>query len=148
MAIWERYEDAARDAIGKVKEYLNLQKLESEKKKYQGDINSWEIEISGYQEGDGRLAVFECRRRGRNIQKGEMGAFEHEIRDLGAKGYIVSEKGLSKGAKKIAEHHEIVHIPFNWDPGTEDYVLKILNQIFAKVTMSAIASVSVKGTVT
>ena len=134
MATWERYEDAARAVIAKFKEYLGLERVEAAKKEYQGAVESWNIEVAGYREGDNRLVVFECRRRKRNVEKGEMGAFEHVIRDLGAQGYVVSQENLSKGARRIAEYHGIIHIPFRWDEKTGDYFLKVLNDVFIQIT--------------
>jgi Restriction endonuclease len=133
MKTWERYEDAARELIHRFKGHLDLQSVEDTKKKYQGKVEGWEIEVAGYSEGDGKLVVFECRHRGRNVGKSEMAAFAYTVQDLGAKkGYIVSQKGLSKGARSIATFHDIRHIPFSWEESTGDYLMRILDTAFVQ----------------
>ena len=57
--------------------------------------------------------LFECRRKSRNLEPKDAGEFAYRIETTGAKqGYLVTtlDKGLSEGAKTIAEFERIGHI--------------------------------------
>ena len=134
MRVWERYEDAAREAVRRIAADLGLDHVVDEKKEYDGKSTSWELDVTAYAKGTGELVVFECRKRGRNVEKGEMASFAYTIKDLNAKGFIVSQKKLGKGASEIAAHEGIQHVQFTWNAETGDHVLKWLSQIYASVS--------------
>jgi hypothetical protein len=134
METWEQYEDAARDAIRKIANDIGLDRVVDQKKGYDGESTWWELDVTGYAKGTGQLVVFECRRRSRNVEKGEMASFAYTVNDLKAKGFIVSQKQLGKGAKEIAQHEGIGHMQFKWDAETGDHVLRWLHNIYAAVS--------------
>lgn len=131
MEPWERYEDAAREAIRMIAKDLGIDRVVDEKKEYNGECTPWELDVTAFAKGTEQLIVFECRKRGRKVEKGEMAAFAFTVSDLGAKGYIVSQRGLGKGAKQIAEKKGIDHMQFTWNEETGDLVLKWLNNVYA-----------------
>src|SRR5262245_60979707 len=101
MQLWERYEDAVREAIRKRAGKLGLDRVGDVTKGHDGAAAWWELDVTAYEKGSGQVVVFECRKRGRNVEKGEMASFAYTLNDLGAKGFIVSQKELGKGAREI-----------------------------------------------
>lgn len=128
-AAWERYEDAGREVMRLLAKDIGVEEVVDKKQEFQGTACPWEIEVAGYK-SDGTLVVFECRKRGRNVEKGEMGSFAYVIEDLEAEGYVVCQKKFSKGAKKIADHHKIEHINLQFDQETGQKVIEFLGRCF------------------
>ena len=108
-------------------------------KEYPGTVIPWEIEVAGYKR-DGTLVVFECRKRGRNVEKDEMASFAYTIEDLGAEKYVIFQKKFSKGAQKIADHHKINHIQLQLDEKTEQMLIGFLGRCFATVTVKTFST--------
>lgn len=129
MQAWEQYEDAGREVMRLLAKDIGVEEVVEKKQDFQGTVTPWEIDVAGYK-GDGTLVVFECRKRGRNVEKAEMGAFAYAIEDLGAKGYVVCQKTFSKGAQRIADHQEIEHIKLQWDKDTGQKVIEFLGRCF------------------
>jgi hypothetical protein len=131
---WENYEDAARDVLGRIKDDLGLDRMYPAKDSFQGEATKWELDVTAFAKGSDQLVVFECRKRGRNVEKAEMGSFAYTLKDLKAKGFVVSQKQLGKGAQEIARHEGIGHMQFNWDEETGDSVLRWLRTVIATVS--------------
>src|SRR5262245_25617625 len=134
MKNWERYEDAVREVLARIADEIGLESVVKEKKEYDGDATSWELDVTAFEKGTGDLVVFECKKRGRNVEKGEMGKFAFTLIDLGAKGFLVSEKRLSKGAQEIADHKGIGHMQFKCNLETGDSVLRWLNTVYSNLS--------------
>jgi hypothetical protein len=131
---WEKYEDAARAVIEQIKVDLGLDRVFPAKAKFQGKVTKWEIDVTAFAKGTDQLVVFECRHRGRNVEKAQMGAVAYTVHDLGAKGFVISKKELSKGAKEVARAEGIGHMQFLWDKDTGDSILRWLNKIYVSVS--------------
>ena len=130
MPSWERYEDAAREVVRLLAHEIELASVVSEKKEFERHVEDWEIDVAGYH-ASGKLVVFECRKRSRKVEKGHMAHFAYVVEDLGAKGFVVSQKGLSSGAKNIAKHHAIQHITLQWDQDTSQKLVEFMGRFFA-----------------
>lgn len=100
MKTGEPFENAVRRAISCIATDLDLEAVVNDKRIYDGAATSWELDVTAYAKGSGDLVVFECRDRGRNTEKAEMGAFAYTLRDLGATGFIVSKKNSEKEPQK------------------------------------------------
>jgi hypothetical protein len=135
---WRSYEDAVRAIIDRHKDLFSLEKVETSSKKIPGVSGyTWNIEVVGYTKQERNLVLFECRRRiTRNIEPEEAGGFAYRIENIGAeKGYFVTplQKGLSKGAKRIADYEKIGHIKISVDSTPEAYLMGYLNEIYLKI---------------
>jgi hypothetical protein len=132
--IWESYEDVAREVVRCLAHEIGLVKVVDTKAVFQGAVENWEIDVAAYQ-FDGKLVVFECRKRSRNVEKGDMAHFAYVVEDLGAKGFLVSPRGLAKGAQNIANHHAIDHMKLVWDEGSSQRIVDFLGRFFAIRTL-------------
>lgn len=130
MESWERYEDAAREVVRLLGHDIGLASVVPEKTEFEGQVEDWEIDVAGY-DVVGKLVVFECRKRSRPVEKGHMAHFAYVVEDLGAKGFVVSQKGLSSGAKNIANRHAIQHITLQWDQNTDQKLVEFIGRFFA-----------------
>jgi hypothetical protein len=129
MEKWLGYEDKFREIVSKNLDDFGLTSVVEAKQDFEGEITSWNIDVSGY---DGEnLVVYECRNRKRKPIKGDLGEFAFRLSDLDARGFIVSPKGLTAGAQEIASAKGIEHIPFSFDVNTGDFVLRIKTKILA-----------------
>jgi hypothetical protein len=130
MKSWERYEDAAREVVRLLAHDIGLATVVESKTSFRGEVEQWQIDVAGHNAG-GKLVVFECRKRSRKVEKGHMAHFAYVVEDLGAKGYVVSQKGLSKGAQNIAKHNAIEHITLEWNQETGEKVVEFFGRFFA-----------------
>jgi hypothetical protein len=129
MQAWERYEDA-REVVQLLANDIGLAAVVSEKREFEGEVEDWEIDVAGY-DVSGKLVVFECRKRSRKVEKGHVAHFAYVVKDLGAMGFVVSQKGLSSGAQNIADHHAIQHITLEWNQETGQKVIEFMGRFFA-----------------
>jgi hypothetical protein len=125
------YEDAIRNVIRVLKDELGLASVSDDNGDIAGTVEKWQIDVAAYQKGDQKLVVFECKDRGRNLEKSQAAAFAVTIEDLGAaKGYLVTQKMLSKGAKNVAAWKGIEHMRVEWDDSTNQAIIDFLGRTF------------------
>lgn len=127
---WESFEDAFRSIITDHKEFFGLDRVEpspATAKSVSGYV--YDIEVFAYAKGDGRAVLFECRRKSRNLEPKDAWEFAYRIETTGAvKGYFVTtlDKGLSEGAKTIADYEQIGHIQLSCNATPDEYVMRHL----------------------
>jgi hypothetical protein len=99
---------------------------------------SWEIDAKAVRHGGDAFLVVECRRHpDARLKKKDIAALAYVIADTGAAGgIVVTPLELQAGAKRVAEHANIIHVKLSANSTTADYLLKFLNQVFAGVTES------------
>lgn len=135
---WESFEDAFRSIITEHKAFFDLERVEPGPGKVKSESGYvYDIEVVAHAKGDGKTVLFECRRKAtRNLEPKDAGEFAFRIDTTGAgKGYFVTtlDKGLSAGAKTIADHAEIGHIQLSCDATPDEYVMKYLGNWFVGV---------------
>src|SRR3954453_13143763 len=131
------YEDAVRNVIRALKDELGLARVSEENGDIKGKVEKWQIDVAAFQKGDQKLVVFECKDRGRNLEKSQAAAFSVTIEDLGAaKGYLVTQKKLSRGAKKVADWKGIGHLQIVWDEKSDQAIISFLDRTFVTKGMT------------
>ena len=135
---WRCFEDAFRAILSQHKDFFGLASVDQQAGQLAGKSGyTWHIEVIAYAKDDGRMVLFECRRKNANLKPSEAGELAFRMEDTGAgRGYFVTtlERGLSEGAKKIADYREIGHIQLSADARPDQYVLRFLSQIFVGIT--------------
>ncbi len=145
---WERYEDAARALITQLQHELGLGKVDNKKGRYNGQRVKWQIDVAGYELNTQKLVLFECKLRSRKIHREQVTHFRCVIEDLGAEqGFIISDKGITKDAKKLADSYGIKVLPLFWNRDTGDYLFTILSRTFVKITVTFAMRVTATATV-
>ena len=133
---WKSFEDVFREILGRHKEFFGLEDVEPGPAKVAGRarrVRPWDIEVVGYRKEDRRLVIFECRRRGRNVEPGHAAEFAYRIDDTGAEtGFFVTtlENGLSQGAQEVADYERIGHIRLSREATPDEYVMRCMDNIF------------------
>lgn len=135
---WESFEDAFRAILEAHKEFFGLASVDAAPATAPAKSGYvYDIEVLGFARGDERLVLFECRRKkSRNLEPADAGELAYRIHTTGAKkGYFVTtlQKGLSKGARTIADYEQIGHIQLSADATPHQYVMKHLNNFFVGV---------------
>jgi len=144
---WESFEDAFRAILEAHKDFFGLGRVEpglAEAAAESGYV--YDIEVLGYAKGDDKLVLFECRRKSRNLEPKDAGEFAYRVFTTSAKkGYFVTtlDKGLSEGAKKIADFEQIGHICLSAEATPHEYVMKYLDNFFTGVVSKLTFSGSV-----
>lgn len=133
---WERYEDVARQVIDDIKSHLGLSLVNEDKIEFKKkDGGKCEIDISAYDMSDGKLVLVESRKKNKSLNQEEVHGFAYRIQQTGAKrGIIVTTIGLQQGAQIAADGAKITLIRLNEGSTKEEYVAKITQQIFLKIT--------------
>lgn len=136
--IWLRYEDVTRQLLLDIKNFLGLNKVES-KQKVQGNSGTeWEVDVVAYDNNTDKIILVECKHRSNsNLSQTLLGGFAYTIKDTNAqRGIIVTTIGLQEGAEKVAKYENITPIRLTIDVtnNSEDYIARLSNQIFVKVT--------------
>lgn len=135
---WENYEQVTRQMLLDLKQYFGLDRVE-EKGKLKGiSGEEWGIDVIAYKPEPGDLVIVECKQRSSSrIDRSTIAGFAYVIRDTQAKsGIFVISIGLQEGAKRLAEYENILVIELKVDitDNSEDYIAKLANDIFGKVT--------------
>jgi hypothetical protein len=133
---WRTFEDVVRSIVSQQREFFGVESFEPAPAKIQGASgHRWDIEVIGYLAGSRKMVLFEVRRKTtRNIEPGEAGELACRIEDTGAgKGYFVTPltRGLSKGAKKIAEFKQIGHVKISVTSTPDNYLMQCVDKVFA-----------------
>jgi hypothetical protein len=135
---WERYEDVTRQLLLDIRDVLGLSKVESKQVIPGNSGTEWEIDVLAYDINTDKLILVECKQRtNSNLTQSLVGGFAYTIKDTNAdRGIIVTTIGLQEGAEKIAAYEKISLIKLTIDitNNSEDYIAKLSNQIFLKVT--------------
>lgn len=133
---WETYEDVARQLIDDIKIYLGLSLVNEDKREFKkNDGGKCEIDISAYDLSDGKLVLVECRKKKKRLSNEEIDGFAYRIQQTNAKrGIIVTPLGLQQGARIAADGAKISLIRLDENSNKENYIARITQQIFLKVT--------------
>lgn len=132
---WKRYEDTARILLMKLREELNLDRIEG-KQTAVGDHTEWELDAKGIRAGaEGAFVVIEVRRYTKSrIPQSQVGALAFTIKDTGAVGGImVSPLPLQTGAQRIAQAENIVHVELGANSTPEVFAMRFLSQVMVGV---------------
>jgi len=134
---WQNYEQVATHLLNEFATHFGLTRVEP-KQSVRGmkTGEDWEIDAKGIRSGDDGFVVVECRRKTTSkLKKSDIAALCFVISDTGAQGGItVSPYDLQAGAKRIAEHSNVIHVKLRADSTDESYVLGFLSMVFARVT--------------
>lgn len=134
---WQTYEEAARQLLIDVKEYLGINKVEGKKKiKGQNSGTKWEVDVTPYNAKEGKIILVECKHYLKHaINQDTMAGFAYKIEDTGAAGgIIITTLGLQEGAQKIADAEKILTIKLDYNSTSDNYIAQIGKKIFGKVT--------------
>jgi hypothetical protein len=136
---WRTFEDAVRAIVTQHGDFFGLGAVAAGPGQVKGESGFiWNIEVIGYAAAHEKLVMFEVRRKTtRNIEPGEAGELALRIQDTGAeKGYFVTplSRGLSRGAKKVADFRQIGHIQVSADSTPENYIMRCIEQVFVGLT--------------
>ena len=133
---WERYEDVARQLIDDIKFHLGLSLVNEDKRKFKkNDGGECEVDVSAYDMSDEKLVLVECRKKKESLSQEEVHGFAYRIQQTNAKrGIIVTTIGLQQGARIAADGAKITLIRLDGNSTKEEYIAKITQQIFVKVT--------------
>lgn len=148
---WERYEDVTRQLLLDIREFLGISKVES-KQQVQGNSGTeWEVDVVAYDNNTGKIVLVECKRWQSKLPQSEVGGFAYRINDTNAeRGIIVTKMGLQEGAEKVAKYENITFIKLTVDVTnySDDYIAKLSNRLFIKVTNELVTSTSCSSLVT
>ncbi|MBE9213690.1 restriction endonuclease [Plectonema cf. radiosum LEGE 06105] len=136
--IWQKYEDVTRQLLLDIRDFIGLSKVES-KQVIQGNSGTeWEIDVVAYDNITSKIILVECKHRtNSSLPQSLVGGFAYTIKDTNAeRGIIVTTIGLQEGAEKVAKHEKITPIRLTIDVtnNSDDYIARLSNQIFVKVT--------------
>jgi hypothetical protein len=136
--LWKNYEDAVRAIINQHRRVFGVITVDPAPSKITGNSgHEWDIEITAYTSAKRKDVLVEVRRVNRNIEPAEAAELAFRVKDTRAsKGYFVTPLGrrLSRGAKKIAQYHQIGHIEVSDDATAQNYILKCLNFVYGQFT--------------
>jgi hypothetical protein len=133
---WKSYEEVTQYLLGQFAGHFKLGRVEGKQILPGNSGTEWEIEAKGIKgDGEGFLIV-ECRRHTKSrLNQESIAGLAFRIKDTGAQGgIIVTPLKLQKGAKKVAEHSEILHVTLDPRSTTSDYLMQFLNQIFVGIS--------------
>lgn len=145
---WTNYEEVAAHLLDKFAMHFGLGRVEG-KQVVPGDSGTeWEIDAKGYEDGDARFVIVECKRHTKTgISQAIAGALAWSIQDTGATGGIlVSPRGLQDGAKKVAKKAAITEVILSEKSTTTEYIMSFLNQTF--IGLHDVVNVNFKETLT
>ena len=129
---WVTYEGVATYLLNKFSSEFGLDRVEGQQK-VQGKRSgtTWTIDAKGVKEGNEAFIIVECRRYTTSKHNQEKtGGLAYRIIDTGATGGIlVTPLGMQKGAEKIANAENIIHVQLNENSTRYEYVLGFLNKI-------------------
>jgi hypothetical protein len=149
--VWKEFEDVVRSIVNMHSEAFGLDSVEPSAAKILGQSGYvWTIEIVGYCKGSKKIAIFEVRRKKRNIEPEEVSGLRGRIEDTQAgKGYIVTKlnRRLSIGSQKLADFNKIEHIQVSADATPDVYVMRYLRQFFVGLSDTMQPSDSVEAIV-
>ncbi|MEH2402937.1 restriction endonuclease [Nostoc sp.] len=133
---WETYEDVARQLIDDIKFHLGLSLVNEDKRKFKkNDGGECEVDVSAYDMSDEKLVLVECRKKKEPLSQEEVHGFAYRIQQTNAKrGIIVTTIGLQQGARIAADGAKIALIRLDGNSAKQEYIAKITQQIFVKVT--------------
>jgi Restriction endonuclease len=118
--------------LNKFADEFGLDRVEGKQKvKRRRSGTTWTIDAKGFREKNEAFVIVECRRYITSKQNQEkVGSLAYRIIDTGAGGGIlVSPLGMQKGAKKIANAENIIHVQLDENSRRYEYVLGFLNKI-------------------
>jgi hypothetical protein len=129
------YEEVSRQILHEQREYFDLERVEGKQDVPALNGTSYEIDAVAYRKGDEMLVLFECRDRNKRLDQEAVNGFAYRIlRTQAATGYIVTPIGLQAGAKLVADYEKIDQIIIPRGATPENYVVRFLNHVLAKVT--------------
>lgn len=136
---WRDYEQVSAYLLNSLSKELGLTKVEGKQKLAGESGTEWEIDAKGIRDRDGGIVIIECRRYTTSKQsQGKMAEFAWRITDTGAKsGIIVSQLGLQKGAKLVAQAGNITSVIIDANSTPKNFAVEFLNKLFLGTTISA-----------
>lgn len=144
---WKEFEDAFRAILDAHKESFDLDHVEPRPAKASSESGHvYDVEVLGYTKGGEKRVIFECRRKSRNLEPKDAGELAYRILATNSeRGYFVTtlDKGLSEGAKTIAEYERIGHIQLSADATPYEYIMRYMKDFFLGVNPKIGASASV-----
>ena len=120
---WQTYEEVAAYLLDLFKNEFGLDEIEGKQKIKGKACTEWEIDAKGViNDGEGFIVV-ECKRLTTSkVPQDVLGSLAYTIKDLGADGgIIVTPNDIQKGAKKIAEHEEIIQVTLTPNSTPKDF---------------------------
>ena len=133
---WQTYEEVATYLLNKFATEFGLDRVEGKQKvKGKRSGTTWTIDAKGTKEGNEGFVIVECRRHTTSKHSQEkVGGLAYRIIDTGAEGgIIVTPIGLQKGAEKVANAENVVHVRLDENSTKYKYVLGFLNKIMLGV---------------
>jgi len=139
---WNKYEEVAGALLSKIKHRLGIERVEGKQDVPGASGTSWEIDLAGYTDTNGRVLV-ECRRYTKQgVTQDQMAGLAWRIEDTGSEsGILVSPLEPQSGAKHVAAAGKIVCVTISADSTPTEYLMKFMDEIFVgfqdKVPVSA-----------
>ena len=149
---WETFEEVTAQLLEDSKKLLGIDKVtrhSRQNKPLPGKQTSWRIDVTAYDVKDEILVIVECKRWTTDrVSQEDMGGFAYRIKDLSAKGIIVTTLPLQAGAQKIAEGENIRHILL--EPGTtsDDYTAQLTQGLFKTNIIKRAEQLSITDSIT
>jgi len=145
---WRDYEQVSTYLLNHLSKELGLEKVEGKQKLIGKSGTEWEIDAKGICENSEGIVIIECRRYTTSKQNQEkIAGFAWRIIDTGANGGIlVSQLGLQKGAKLVAQAANITSVIIDANSTPQNFAVEFLNQLFLGTTLSISMNMNVTAT--
>lgn len=131
---WKDFEQIARKVLEDAADALGVSDWEVGRS-MEGAGTRWEIDVSGYRDSDGALVIAECKDYKARVPQETLGGFAYRIERLGAgEGFIVTKRGLQKGAQDVADYEGIQQVVIREGSTLDDYVAEVAGMIRVAVT--------------
>lgn len=137
---WRDYEEVATYILNELASFFNLAAVEGKQPVLGACGTSWEIDAKGINEGNSGFILIEVRRNTTSgLSQEKLAAIALRVQDTGADGgIVVSPLPLQKGAKKVANHHNIIAVQLNENSTTTEYIVRFLKSVMMKLATEVV----------